>query len=174
MTVGDNYYDIIEEDDGTRAGNKTSSAPGKSTGKAAKKSKEKKMSQETVVTEVEYSVPDKVRKQKKQNARKASKKLEQSASGGGTSASLEYSTVLHVTSSSTQRFSMPPSMSSVEYSIITQQDGRRNGSMSDISGRQGEEHEVHQKSLLLHFPLHMLMRRPLKLTVLIQEFSPVP
>ena len=104
-------------------------------GKAAKKNKEKKMSQETVVTEVsvEYSVPDKIHKQKKQNARKASA---QSTSGGGTSASLEYNTLLHVTSSSTQRLSMPHPMSSVEYSIITQQDGRRNGSTSDISGRQ--------------------------------------
>ena len=73
MMDGDNY-DIIAhvgEDDSAHTGNKSSSTPGKSTSKAAKKSKENKTAPETVVTEV-YSVPDKAHKQKKQNARKAS------------------------------------------------------------------------------------------------------
>ena len=132
-TDGDNYDIIthIEEDVSARAGNKSSSVGTKSTGKAAKRSKEKKAAPETAVNEVEYSVPDKAHKQKKQNVRKASTNLEQGASGGGLSTSLEYNTLLHVTSSGTQRLSMPPPASS-EYSIIAQLDGRRNGSTSDV------------------------------------------
>ena len=133
MMDGDNYDIIahVREDDSAHAGNKSSIAPSKSTGKAAKKSKEKKTAPETVVTEV-YSVPDKAHiKQKKQNSQKASTDFEQGTSGGGISASLEYNTLLHATSSNTQRLSMSPPTSS-EYSIITQQDGKRNGSTSDI------------------------------------------
>ena len=130
MMDGDNY-DIITHvgvDESAHAGNKSSSVLGKSTGKAAKKRKEKKTAPETVVAEV-YSVPDKAHvKQKKQNTRKASTNLEQGTSGGGISTSLEYNNLLQATSSNTQRLSMSPPISS-EYS---QRDGKRNGSTSDI------------------------------------------
>ena len=131
MDVDGNNYDIIidvGEDESAHAGNKSTSASGKSTGRAAMKSKEKKTAPETVVNESLYSVPDKAHKQKKQNARKASTNLEQGASGGGTLTSLEYNNLLHATSGNTQQLSTSPPTSS-EYS---QRDGKRNGSTSDI------------------------------------------
>ncbi len=140
MMDGDNYDIIthVEEDENTRARNKNSSdsAPGT---KSAEKSKEKRAATpEKEIIEVEYSVPDKTYKKIKQNAGKAAgTTLEQgtsSTSSGGQSTSLEYSNLLHVTSSSTQRLSMPPP-TSVEYSNIAHQDtgkSKRNESTTDV------------------------------------------
>ena len=113
---GDNYDIIthVEQDDCTRMGNKNSSDSAGA--KTAKESKEKKTEKEIV--EVEYSVPDKSYKKKKQNSGKtAGTTLEQGASSSKSG-------------TSTQRLSMPPPTSS-EYSNITQQDtdkSKRNGS----------------------------------------------
>jgi hypothetical protein len=139
-TMDADNYDVIThvgEDESTRARNKKSSdsAPG------TKSSKEKKAATpEKEIIEVEYSVPDKAYKKKKQNAGKAAgTTLEQgtsSTSSGGQSTSLEYNALLHVTPSSTQRLSMPPPIAtSVEYSIVAQQDtskSKRNGSTTDV------------------------------------------
>ena len=107
---GDNYDIIthVEQDDCTCTGNKNSSDSA-----GVKIAKENKAEKEIV--EVEYSVPDKSYKKKKQNSGKAAgTTLEQGASSG----------------TSTQRLSMPPPTSS-EYLNITQQDtgkSKRNGS----------------------------------------------
>ena len=143
QTTDCDNYDIIthvEGDDSAHVGkkNKSSSKATKSTGagahgKAAKTGKEKKATAaapETMIAEVEYSVPDKSHKQKKKNARKSNTNLEPQ---GASSTSLEYNTLLHVmsSSSSSQRLSMPPPTSS-EYSIIARPDNKRNGSTSDV------------------------------------------
>ena len=130
ITDGDNYDIIthVEEDESAPGKQPNKNSNDKSVSKATKKSKEKKAAPEMVIAEAEYSVPDKTRKQKKQNGQKASTNLEQV---GGPSTSIEYNTLLHVTSN-TQRLSMPAAPNTSEYSVIAQQDNKRNSATSDV------------------------------------------